>query len=319
MGSQRLRILGRFLFYQFSLYLKAVNPLIMKEFSIMRIIDNNKLDLALLKDAISRPALYCRSTHRFWDDEHISAQMLELHLNPGVEAASREHTTIDAEAAFIIRETGMDDSKTVLDLGCGPGLYVRRFVKTGARVTWLDMSERSLRYAETTIRPDYSNTSFLNMNYLELNMVDAFDIVTLIYYDFCVLSPDEQKQLLHAVHKALKPDGVFILDVVTANRRIEEKTSVSVCEGGFWSPEPYVEICNSFVFTDPLVETVQYTIIDEEGEIRVFRFYNHHFSLGRLAELFAECGFNIVGVFNNLKGDSLTADSDTLGIIARKS
>lgn len=284
----------------------------------MRIIHNNKLDLSALMDSIERPALYTRSTHRFWDDEHISAQMLELHLNPDVEAASKTHETIDTESAFIIEETGMDDSKTVLDLGCGPGLYVRKFAETGARVTGLDMSDRSLQYAEANIKPHYNNASFLKLNYLELDIVDTFDIVTLIYYDFCVLSPDEQRLLLNAVHNALKKDGVFILDVVTAKRNIEEKTAVSICEGGFWSPEPYVEIYNSYIYTDPLIEGNQYTIINEDGESRIIRFYHRHFSLDEVTDLFAKCGFAIEGVFNNLKGDPLTADSETLGIIARR-
>lgn len=284
----------------------------------MRIIHNNKLDLKVLKDSIERPALHTKSTHRFWDDEHISAQVLALHLDPDLEAASRTHETIDAEAAFIIQATGMDSSKTVLDLGCGPGLYVKRFAETGARVTGVDMSARSLNYAEATIKPYYDNVSFVKMNYMELDMADTFDAVTLIYYDFCVLKPDEQKLLLNAVHKALKQDGVFTLDVITANRSIEEKTEISVCESGFWSPKPYMEICNSFVCSDPLVETVQYTIIAEDGETRIIRFYNHHFNLEQLTQLLAECGFAIDGVFKNLKGDPLGTDSETMGITARR-
>jgi len=284
----------------------------------MRIIHNDKLDLGALKDSIERPALYTGSTDRFWDDPHISGQMLSLHLNPEVEAASRKRETIDAEAAFIIKETGMDSGKIVLDLGCGPGLYVRKFAETGARVTGLDMSEGSLQYAEANIQPYYSNASFLKMNYLELNMVDAFDVVTLIYYDFCVLSPDEERLLLKAVHNALKKDGLFILDVVTAKRNIEEKTAVSICEGGFWSPERYMEIYNSYIYTDPLIEGSQYTIIDEAGEIRIIRFYHRHFTLDELSELLAECGFAIDKVINNLQGDPFTADTETLGIMARK-
>lgn len=283
----------------------------------MRIIRDNQLDLAALKDALARPILYAKSTHRLWDDDHISKSMLALHLDPDVEAASRRHEIIDAEAAFIINETGMDSSKSVLDLGCGPGLYVRRFAETGALVTGLDMSERSLKYAEANIKPYYNNASFLKMNYLELDMVDAFDIVTLIYYDFCALNADDQRLLLKAVHKALKPDGVYILDVVTANSKMKEKTTVSICEGGFWSSEGYMEIFNSYIYADQQVEGNQYTIIDEAGEIRIIRLYHKYFKLDELIELMAGCGFVVEGVFNNLQGDPFTADSDTLGIITR--
>lgn len=49
----------------------------------------------LLKFLKSRPTEYAESTDKFWDDEHISKYMLEAHLNPNIEAASRQHAFIN--------------------------------------------------------------------------------------------------------------------------------------------------------------------------------------------------------------------------------
>lgn len=284
----------------------------------MRLVDDSKLDLEVLKAAIERPALHAKSTHRFWDDEHISAQMLKFHLNPDVEAASKKKETIEAETSFIIKETKMDGGKTVLDLGCGPGLYVREFAKTGARVTGVDISDRSLRYAEENIKPLYSNVCFQKMNYLELDAADAFDIVTLIFYDFCALSTEDQKSLLSRVHRALKKGGVFLLDVVTDKRKIQEKTTIGVHDNGFWSPDPYLEIYNSFIYTDPLFEGNQHTIIDTEGNVRVIRIYHRLFTPDEITDLLEKAGFVVRKMLNNLRGDRLTENTETLGIVAGK-
>ena len=45
---------------------------------------------------IQKPALWQRSYELFWDDEHISKGMLEAHLNPNWDAASRKTVTLTA-------------------------------------------------------------------------------------------------------------------------------------------------------------------------------------------------------------------------------
>ncbi len=284
----------------------------------MKIICNNKIDMSKLKNMLDRPALFEKSTDKFWDDEHISEQMLTLHLNPEVESASKTQDTIAAETNFIINRTGMNSEKAVLDLGCGPGLYVKEFAQTGAKVIGVDLSKRSINYANANIRTKHVNTDFIQMNYLDMEFQEAFDIVTLIFYDFCVLNIEEQKILLAKIYRALKTDGVFIFDVVSENRTSSPSTSITVCDGGFWSPSPYIEILQTYIYEDPKTEGMQYTIIDEDGAARVIRLYHRLLGLAEITKMLKDNQFQVEGVYKNLKGEAVGEDSETFGLIARK-
>jgi SAM-dependent methyltransferase len=245
--------------------------------------------------------------------------MLKLHLEPEVESASRTTETIKAESAFIIAQTGINKAKVVLDLGCGPGLYVEEFAKTGAKVTGVDLSARSISYATKRIRSAYENVAFVQMNYLDLHFSGLFDVVTLIFYDFCVLKPDEQRRLLLKINNALKPGGTLIFDVVSENFPVEESTNITISEGnGFWSPKPYLEISNTYKYENPKTMGQQYTIIAEDGNINVTRLYTRLFSLTELSNLLTDCGFTVQKTYKNLKGDPVTEDSPTYGVFAKK-
>ena len=88
-----------------------------------------------------KPELYAPSTSAFWDDEHISKGMLEAHLDPNWEAASRKHEFIDESVKWIESIAPSSQYRELLDLGCGPGLYAERFSNIGYSVTGRTMKQ----------------------------------------------------------------------------------------------------------------------------------------------------------------------------------
>lgn len=284
----------------------------------MNIINNNMIDFKKLSTSIKQPEIFEKGNDKFWDDEYISNQMLKYHLNPDVEAASKTWSTISAESAFIIATTDMKQGKKVLDLGCGPGLYVREFAKTGADITGVDMSKNSIEYAMDNIASEYANAGFLVKNYLDLDFALCFDVATLIFYDFCALNTLEQETLLTKVHDSLNDNGLFIFDVVSDKKKTTISTNITVCDEGFWSPKPYIEILNTYLYESPKTEGIQYTLIDELGKTRIIRIYHRLFALSEIQDMLIKNGFEIVDVYRNLKGELLDEGSETFGIIARK-
>ena len=82
-----------------------------------------------------------------WTDEHTSSRMLDHHLDGSSDVSSRNAEFMEKSAAWIVRRFRLAGGRSVADFGCGPGLYTTRLAESGADVTGVDFSERSLRYA----------------------------------------------------------------------------------------------------------------------------------------------------------------------------
>jgi SAM-dependent methyltransferase len=96
--------------------------------------------LARLQSHAARPVLFARHSAPFWDDPHISRQLLAAHLDPRTDAASRRPDTIDRSVAWLANQLELRPFNRVLDLGCGPGLYAERLAGLGLSVTGVDIS-----------------------------------------------------------------------------------------------------------------------------------------------------------------------------------
>jgi hypothetical protein len=52
----------------------------------------------------------------FWNDPHISTQMLKIHLDPDIDAASRHPETIDRSVKWLIETLALKAGDSILDL-----------------------------------------------------------------------------------------------------------------------------------------------------------------------------------------------------------
>jgi len=150
---------------------------------------------------LTQPKLYEKTVEKFWNDPHISKGMLETHLNPNTNAASRKPEFIDQSVSWL--SSMLSKESSMLDIGCGPGLYTQRLSELGYRVTGLDFSERSIEYAKT----HDSKTKYVLMNYLEMDYHEQFDLITLIWCDYGALVLEDRITLLKKVYQALNPGG----------------------------------------------------------------------------------------------------------------
>lgn len=240
----------------------------------------------------TRPVLYEKGTAVMWTDPYISQQLLQIHLNPDIDLASRKYSSIENTAKWVLSKTSKN-RMNILDLGCGPGLYSEIWANNGHWVTGVDFSKTSIDYAKQESDKKGLNINYLNQNYLELDVPDNhFDLVTLIYTDLGVLLPAERNQLLTNINKALKPGGVLIFDVLN-DKNLESKVSPKswdVAENGFWREGPCLALSESFFYKNKKVILNQHIIV-EEGKTDVYRFWTHFFSHADLIEILSSFEF----------------------------
>lgn len=255
-----------------------------------------------------------------WTDEHTSQKMLEYHLNEEIDLSSRNKKFIDRSAAWIISQFGLGPAASVADFGCGPGLYTTPFAETGADVTGIDFSARSIDYARETARQQGLKIDYIQANYLEFETEKRFDLITMIFCDYCALSPVQRKIMLEKYHAFLKPGGSLLLDVHSLNtfHSREESASYEFNQlDGFWSPEDYYGFLNTFKYPEEKISLDKYTII-EQARTRVVYNWLQYFSPESLRLEMEASGFEVQEVYSDVAGTPFSPDSPDFAVAARK-
>lgn len=272
----------------------------------------------ILEYAKEKPPVYTPSSRKFWDDEHISKQMLEAHLDPDFEGASRKHSFIKQSVQWIASLYENKNEKKLLDLGCGPGIYAELFEESGFIVTGMDFSKRSINYAKKNAKSKQKNIEYFYQNYLTMDYENQFDVVTLIYCDFGVLNPKDRLELLCKIKRALKPSGILILDGFTKLQLSVsvEKELMEYCDSGFWNPTPYVCIQRNFHYDKPEVFLEQYLVITED-ECNCYNMWNQIFSKDSLTKELQQAGFDRMEFFDDVCGKTFSGDSNTICVVAK--
>ncbi|WP_242121576.1 class I SAM-dependent methyltransferase [Aestuariivivens sediminicola] len=228
-----------------------------------------------------KPPLYTKGNAYMWTDKYISKQLLNVHLNPDIDLASRKLKTIQKTANWILDLVQDRGNINILDLGCGPGLYSELFARKNNSVTGVDISKTSIEYAIQSALDKELDINYINANYLELDLErDQYDLVALIYTDFGVLNPTERLTLLNFVHKVLKKGGIFIFDVLK-DTKIKTRSTPKTWEAkesGFWNDTPYLALSESFLYEAEKVILYQHNIYDKDDQCQTYRFWTHFFN-----------------------------------------
>ena len=281
---------------------------------------HTNLNLDLLKDLQQKPAPFEPGEPLFWNDPHISKQMLATHLNPNIDAASRKPEIIEASVAWIAENLDLQPGEKVLDLGCGPGLYAARLAQRGLAVTGVDYSESSIAYARQYAQDHDLAVDYRYQDYLTLSDEALYDAALLIYGDYCTFDAGQRRHLLENVHRSLKPDGHFVLDVTTRQHRkkhgVQNRWYVS--EGGFWRPGLHLVLEKGFDYPDEKIYLDQMIVIEANGELTVYRNWFQDYDREMISAELAEGGFEVEQVYNDLTGTSFSEDSEWIAVVAKR-
>lgn len=273
----------------------------------------------LLKYLQEEPMVYAKSSKAFWDDPYISKSMLAAHLDKDSDGASRKLETIQDSVQWICDYCKKTEDKKLLDLGCGPGIYSELLDEKGFDVTGIDFSKRSIAYAQDRAKEKNRKIKYLYQNYLELDYENEFDVVILIYCDFGVLGLEDRSNLLKRIHKALKSDGILILDVFNKPylSSFHELQKINYENGGFWAPESYAVIQQNKYYKETGNTLEQYILITNE-DCECFNVWNQVYSKEIFVDEITGEGFIMESIFDDIKGNDFTGNAETICGVFRK-
>jgi SAM-dependent methyltransferase len=272
-------------------------------------------------DLMRKPVVFEPGEALFWNDPHIAQEMLKAHLDPSHDAASRRPQTIESTTNWLIEHLCLQSGDTILDLGCGPGLYAVPLAGHGMNVTGIDYSQNSIDYARSISKELHLPITYLHQDFLTIDYESQFDLVLQVYGELCVFSPSLRDQLLRKVNRALKPGGRFVFDVTTRAHRRQHglQNGWYVSQTGFWKPTAHLVLESGFDYPEHDVYLDQYIVVEENGQLSLYRNWFLDYSLETLTCVLQAQGFKIEEVWSNLTGAAFVDDSEWIAVIASKS
>jgi len=281
----------------------------------------NKNLFSLLKAINKKLKPYSRyTTPDLWCTPYIAKQMLSYHLNQETDLASRKTAFIDRSVIWMAKYFRINAQTKICDFGCGPGLYTTRLALLGAQVTGIDFSKTSISYAKAVAKQHKLEIDYVLQNYLTFSSLQKFDLITMIYCDYCALSPKQRRQLLKIFFNLLKDDGRVFFDVSSTAHFDAKKTTATLeysGEKGFWSAKPYFVFANAFKYDDECLLLDKFTIVEAK---RIRESYNwlQCFSKKTITAELKQNNFKVIDCFANVAGEPYEKSFPEMAIVAKK-
>ncbi|HEX6239429.1 MAG TPA: methyltransferase domain-containing protein, partial [Polyangiales bacterium] len=239
----------------------------------------------------------------FFDDDYLRT----------VRPPTREQ--IARQCDFIERRLGLRPGATLLDVGCGLGLHVLELASRGYLGVGLDLSLPMLSRASEEAQSRSLRVNFLHSDMREMGFDGAFDGVlcmgtTLGYFD-----EETNRRILERMHRALKPGGVLLLDLVNRDYVIRSQPNLIWFEGDGCV---CMEESEFNFFTSRL--HVKRTVILDNGRQTENEYSLRMYSLHELGQLLNGIGFRVREVSGRdaLPGVFFGQESPNLVIVAER-
>ena len=232
-----------------------------------------------------------------WDDPEFSRRMLVEHLAQGHDMASRRAAWIDRQVAWIHDELLEGQPASILDLGCGPGLYSHRLAMRGHRCRGIDFGPASIEYARQH-NPDPARCDFVLGDIREVALSGPYLLAMILFGELNVFSPAEAAAILRKAWASLEPQGRLIVEVQSpeAVERVGRgEPSEQQADSGLFSERPHHCRTENRWLAEPQVAVQTFTVTESDGAAtRVYRSTTQAWPDDRLVELLETAGFDEV-------------------------
>jgi SAM-dependent methyltransferase len=116
---------------------------------------------------------------------------------------------------FVIEKLGIQPGARVLDLCCGQGRHLLDLMKRGYDMVGVDLSEYMLGKCRESADEQGLKPNLIHADMRELSFDSEFDAAINMFTSFGYLEDeDEDQKVLDGISRALKPGGLFFIDLM---------------------------------------------------------------------------------------------------------
>lgn len=139
-----------------------------------------------------------------WDDPDFSRRMLAEHLSQEHDLTSRKQNMIRKQVQWIHEHICNSTPAKLLDIGCGPGLYIEQFATLDYDCRGIDFSHASIEYSKSQLG---NKAKLINGDIRSVDFGGGYGLVMMIYGEFNVFSPSECRKILKKPSMHYRPAG----------------------------------------------------------------------------------------------------------------
>ena len=257
-----------------------------------------------------------------WQDPAFSERMLVEHLSQQHDLASRRASSIEAHVYFIERQLHGLDNAHILDLGCGPGLYLHRLARLGHRGHGIDFSPAAIDHARSVAAREELDCHFEQADLRHANFGEDFDLVLLIYGQINVFKRQQARDILQRAHAALAPGGKLLLEPQTpaaVRGSVDNTTDWTAAEQGLFTSKPHVLLHERFWDESSRTATERWYVIDAEtGAVDCYAMSSCSYDGDELVSVLRSVGFERIVTHQSLAGDEAAATPGLLALEASR-
>jgi SAM-dependent methyltransferase len=195
---------------------------------------------------------------------------------------------IKREVNFIEESLGVAAGGVVLDLGCGAGYHAVELARRGYGVVGYDLSLFQLALAAEVAQESGQKLNLLQGDMREMAFEEMFDGVFSWNTSFGYFEEEKNFAVAQRVFRALRPGGMFLLDVVNRDFAIQQSPSQTWFEGDAC-------VCMDDMSVDFITSRlkVKRSLILDDGRTRESVYSIRLYSLHELGKLLHDVGFRV--------------------------
>jgi SAM-dependent methyltransferase len=257
-----------------------------------------------------------------WHDSGFSRRMLAEHLSQRHDAASRRAETIDRHVAWIHGTLLEGRRGSVLDLGCGPGLYTSRLARLGHACVGIDYSPASIAYARRQADLEGLACTYDQSDVRTADYGAGHALAMMIFGEINVFRRSDALLVLRKAWAALGPGGVLLLEPHTfeaLHRQGTEPSSWSIHARSVFADDPHLVLTEHFWRAESSIATTRHFVIDA-GSAEVTRLAQSFqaYDLSEYEALLREAGWSDAQTWPSLTGAADATTRDFFVLVARK-
>ncbi|MGD8998100.1 MAG: class I SAM-dependent methyltransferase [Anaerolineae bacterium] len=221
----------------------------------------------------------------------------------------------EQEVEQIVERLGLPPGSAILDLCCGHGRHSIALAERGYRVVGQDLSEVFLKKARADAAEAGVQLRWVHADMRDISFEGDFDAVINMFSAFGYLeSEEEDLKALRQVRRALKPGGLFLLEIIHRAWLVRNFES----RGWHFGTDGVIVLQERELNLLTGRNEVTVTLIDHQGSRRQHQHAMRIYSAAELVRMVRQTGLTVEAAYGGLDGRELKLDSNRLVLLARK-